>query len=125
MRLYLDEMISPTVAAALRKRGHDVAATGDRGALAARDTAQLALAIHEQRALVTYDLVDFPSLAWAATSTGRDHWGVVLIHSRTILQSDVGGLIRALDALLRERPEADALKNQIIFLRPAPADGPR
>ncbi|MBI4513698.1 MAG: DUF5615 family PIN-like protein [Gemmatimonadetes bacterium] len=35
MRLYLDEMISPKIAAALREQGHDVVAAAERGGLGA------------------------------------------------------------------------------------------
>lgn len=122
MKVYLDEMIWPGVAEALRELEHDAAAVADRGAFGESDIAQLARAIQEQRALVTYDLRSFGPLADAAFAARRDHWGIVLIHADSIPGSDLGRLIRALDALLPERPEPDALKNQVIFLQPAPQD---
>ncbi len=119
MKLYLDEMIAPGVAAALRKRGHDVVATVERDALGAADAARLARAIHEQRALVTYNIADFVVLIRAAATATRDHWGLVLISYRRLPSSDIGGLIGALHALLVEHPAPDALKNRILFLRSA------
>ncbi len=120
MRLYLDEMISPTVAEALREGGEDAVAAAERGALGLSDAAQLARAIHEERALVTYNIRDYVLLSQAAASAGREHWAIVLVSARTIPTSDIGGLVRALQAVLAERPVADALKNQTIFL-PAPS----
>lgn len=122
MKLYLDEMIDPDVATALRERGHDVVHVSDRAARAAPDTAQLARAIHERRAIATRDIGDFVSLAQAAASARRDHWGIVLVHERALPSPDLGRLIRALDAVLREHPEEDALKDQVIYLQPAPED---
>lgn len=118
MRLYLDEMIPPAVAVALRDGGDDAVAAAECDALGLSDAAQLARAIAEERALVTYDVRDYVLLARAAASAGRDHWGIVLVANRTIPPSDIGGLVRALQTLLPERPARDALKNQTVFLRP-------
>ncbi len=117
MKLYLDEMVSPTVARALRDRGYDVIAAAERNALGASDAAQLARAISEERALVTYNVRDFVPLAKAAASAGREHCGIILISYRSLPPSDVGGLVRALAALLDERPGADELVDQTLFLR--------
>jgi predicted nuclease of predicted toxin-antitoxin system len=119
VRLYLDEMISPGVAGVLRDRGHDVVAAAECGALGASDAGQLARAIHERRALVTYDIADFVILARAAATAGRDHWGLLLINHRHLPPSDLGGLIGALAFLLEQRPDPDGLKNQVVFLRHA------
>jgi predicted nuclease of predicted toxin-antitoxin system len=123
VRLYLDGMIPPAVAVALRDGGADAVAAAECDALGLCDAAQLARAIHEERALVTYDVRDYVLLARAAASAGRAHWGIVLVAARTIPPSDIGGLVRALQALLAERPAPDALKNQTVFLRP-PAPPP-
>ncbi len=121
MRLYLDEMIPPAVAGALREAGADAVASVERDALGLSDAAQLARAIHEERALVTYDVRDYVLLAAAAASAGRDQFGIVLVAARIIPPSDIGGLVRALQALLDERPATGALKNQTVFLAAPPA----
>ena len=117
MKLYLDEMISPTVAKALRDRGYDVVAAVERDALGASDVAQLARAISEDRALVTYNVRDFGPLAKAAATAGREHSGILLISYRRLPPSDVGGLICALAALLDHRPGPVELANQTLFLQ--------
>ena len=115
-------MISPAVAGALRAVGADAVAAVERDALGLSDAAQLARAIHEKRALVTYDVTDFVLLARAAASAGREHHGIVLVAARTLPPADIGGLVRALETLLAQRPAPDALKNQTVVLRPSPED---
>ena len=117
MKLYLDEMISPTVARALRDRGYDTVAAAERDALGASDAGQLARAISEGRALVTYNVRDFVPLAKAAAAAGREHFGIILISYRSLPPSDVGGLVRALAALLDERAGPESSVNQTLFLR--------
>jgi predicted nuclease of predicted toxin-antitoxin system len=119
VKVYLDEMISPSVARALREQGYDVVAAVERNALGASDPAQLARAIHERRALATYNVGDFVTLARAAARAGRDHWGVVLINDRHLPPSDIGGLIDALAPLMVQHPGPDALRNRIVVLRRA------
>jgi hypothetical protein len=121
VRLYLDEMISPGVASTLRQRGHDASGAAECGMLGASDAAQFARAIHERRALVTYNARDFALLARAATTAGREHWGLVLVNDRHLPPSDFGGLIGALENLLTQRAEQDGLKNTVVFLRRAGA----
>lgn len=110
-------MISPTVAKTLRERGYDVVAAVERDALGASDAAQLARAISEDRALVTYNVRDFGPLAKAAATAGREHAGIVLVSYRRLPPSDVGGLVRALAALLDERSGPVDLASQTLFLR--------
>jgi hypothetical protein len=117
VRLYLDEMISPDVAAGLRDRGHDAVSAAECGMLGASDAAQLARAIHERRALVTYNVRDFVLLARAATMAGREHWGLVLVGDRHLPPSAVGALVGSLAALLRHHKAGGALRNGMVFLR--------
>ena len=113
-------MISPAVAGALREGSGDAVAAVERNALGLSDAAQLARAIHERRAIVTYNIGDFVVLAKAAASRHQEHWGIVLVSPQTIPPSDIGGLTRALQALLVEHPALDALKNQTVFLAGSP-----
>lgn len=117
MKLYLDEMISPAVAGALRERGHDAVAAVERAALGAPDPRQLALAIHERRAFVTFNVRDFVVLAKGAWAAGRDHSGIVLVSDRRFSTAAIGNLVRALEALMEENPEPDDLQGRTVFLR--------
>ena len=116
MRLYLDEMISPRVAEGLRRRGHDVVAAAERGALGRSDPHQLAVAIQERRALVTFDVRDFSALAKAAAVAGIEHWGIVLVSPARFSRAGIGDLVTALDVLLSRTATPDAMKNRTVFL---------
>lgn len=119
MKLYLDEMISPQVAEGLRRRGHDVVAVAERpGALGRSDARQFAVAIQERRALVTFDIRHFSSLAKAAASAGTEHWGIVLVSPARFSTRRIGELVRALERLLSREDGPEALKNRIVFLDP-------
>ena len=116
MRLYLDEMISPRVAEGLRRRGYDVVAAAERETLGRSDARQLAEAIQERRALVTFDIRDFSVLAKAAAVAGTEHWGIVFVSPARFSRSSIGGLVSALDLLLSRNPDPEAMKNQATFL---------
>jgi len=116
VKLYLDEMISPRVAAALRRRGHDVVAAAERGALGLSDARQLALAIDERRVLVTFDLRDFAVLAKAAAVAGTDHTGIVLVSPRRYRRGNVGELVNALADVLDRHSGESELENRAVFL---------
>ncbi|MDE3074827.1 MAG: DUF5615 family PIN-like protein [Chloroflexota bacterium] len=62
MRLLLDEMYAPAVAAELRVRGYDVASVHDRAhahLAGASDSDVLAAALREERTLVTENIRDY------------------------------------------------------------------
>ncbi|MBI4573113.1 MAG: hypothetical protein HY713_07475 [candidate division NC10 bacterium] len=45
---------------------------------------------------------------------------ISLVSERTIPQRELGALLRALEAALRTYPDADALRNQVVFLPAIP-----
>lgn len=58
-KLYLNEHLSPRLADQLRKHGFDVRSSQEAGLLSADDDDQLAFAVSEQRAIVTFNFKDF------------------------------------------------------------------
>jgi hypothetical protein len=119
-RLLLDAHLSDALAAGLRARGHDAnAAQADVRLRHLADPDLLEEAARQERAVVTYNVRDYVPLAREWAVTGRHHWGIIVIHSRSIAQYDVGTQLRALDALLAAYPPADAWRDQTIFLTPA------
>jgi hypothetical protein len=82
------------------------------------DETILTAAADEGRTLVTYDNRIRSEILDVWASQGRSHAGVVFINVRTIRQSDYGGLIRALRALVKARGE-DNWQDQIGYLQPA------
>ncbi len=126
MRLLLDEHFSPTVAAQLRRRRHDViAARADANLHGLTDAALLAHATAERRALVTENVADFVELHRAAVVSGHRHYGIVFTSGRRYPRTTraIGRLVRALDAFLDENRAEDALRRPgvvavRILLRP-------
>ncbi|MEA2380302.1 MAG: hypothetical protein QOH72_273 [Solirubrobacteraceae bacterium] len=121
MRLCLDELYSPRIAAELRARGHDAISVHDRPALIGLpDAPLLELMADERRAIVTENAGDFVPIAGRLALEGREHFGLVLTSSAALPRSrnTIGRHVRALDAFLIERPADDALRNQVAWLAP-------
>ena len=122
MRLLLDEHYSPTIAAQLRQRRHDVTAARAQPDLhGLPDAALLAFATGQRRAVVTENVADFVELHRAAVITGHRHFGIVFTSSRRFPRNtrSIGRMVRALDALLAANRSDDALLNQTWWLQPA------
>ena len=102
----LDADVPPALADALQKLGYDVlAASGDPDLLVE--------ATRQDRVVVTFNVVDFVALTRELARADRVHAGVILIHSRTFKRSDVGGIAKHLDALVRSRRD---LRNAVVYL---------
>lgn len=128
MKLLLDEMFPPRLAAELRKRGHDVAAVAERAELRSHDDeAILSAATADDRVLVTEDVTDFIEITTAYASDGRPHGGVVLVSSNTFPRNEraLGVLVRAIDALLNDHEGDRTVPASVEWLRRAPADRAR
>lgn len=107
MKLLLDEMHAPAVAALLRNRGHDVDAVKERADLVGlADADLLAVAAAEGRALVTENVKDFAALDRLWTSTGRRHAGIVFTHARRFPRAAGNYRHKLADALALLFPEA-------------------
>lgn len=106
MRLLLDEMLSPVIAARLRERGHDVEAIKGSTYEALSDAEVMDLARLQRRAVVTNNLVDFRRLHHEAVEPGgQGHCGMVFMpgsYRRT--KAETGRIVKALEAKLREFP---------------------
>jgi len=119
LRLLLDQMYAPAIAAELRARGHDVASVHDLGhalATGASDADVLAAAQREERTLVTENIRDYRPLEIGLLADGSHHAGLVYTSNRQFPRGDpatTGRLVRALDALLRAAPD---LRDRSIFL---------
>lgn len=117
--LLLDEMHAPLVAAALRERGHDVAAVAEQDALRALSDAELFQWAGEHgRRIVTENVKDFAPLLRRVEQSGRPATPMLYTSSRTFPRSrrNPGPLINALDNWLRasdvaQRPVEDWLIN--------------
>ena len=123
MHLLLDAHLSLSIVSRLAAEGVDVVSLQDwRGGIYrhAADELILEVAKQEARVLVTYDRRTFPPVVKRWGEGGLHHSGVVLIDDRTIRQDDIGGLIRALRALVFDEGEQE-WDDRIFHLRPADA----
>lgn len=114
MKLLLDEMLSPLVAAELRARGHDAVAIAERDDWQSlSDPDVVALARAEQRAVVTTNLRDFrPLHAELVAAAGEGHAGMVFIPtSFRLTRAATGQIVAALEERLAEYPGDDDLAN--------------
>lgn len=106
MKLLLDEMYAPGVAALLRDWGHDAVAVKERSDLIGMpDEDLLRVATAEGRAVVTEDVYDFAALDRRISAAGQNHSGLVLTLARRFPRSarnHARVLADALAALLSE-----------------------
>jgi len=109
VRLLLDEMFSPAIAAELRDRGHDVIAVANRPDLRAKSDEEIfAWAIAERRWLLTENVKDFRPIMLRALAGGQPGCGLLVTSSRAFPRSrkNPGPLINALHAWLTAEPPA-------------------
>lgn len=111
MRLLLDEMWPPAVAAELRERGHEVSAVAESPHLRGRpDEVIFAAALEEARAIVTEDVADFRALASASLRAGRPCPPLIFTSNRRYPRSvrrTAARLVIALETLLKTRDSLD------------------
>jgi hypothetical protein len=106
----LDEHLSPVIAQALRDRGLDVVAVGDRPDLiGASDRMVLDTATDEERAVVTDNVKDFRPLAVEFLARGRIHGGLILLPSaRSRTKGAVGALVSVIASIMKAHPDGIA-----------------
>lgn len=103
VRLLLDEMFSPKIAATLRERGHDVVAVAERVDLRSMTDDELfAWTVANTRWLLTENVKDFRPILLRAVQGGGVTTGLLYTSSRTFMRSrqNPGPLIHALDTWL-------------------------
>ena len=121
MRLLLDEHLSPAIAEALRRNGHDVVGVAERPELRGRrDIEILSVAAAEGRIVVTADARDYTMLGSRRLPSRRPHLGILVVPHRDLTRSKAGFglLIRALAALLAAHAGDDDLVGQVVWLEP-------
>jgi hypothetical protein len=119
LRYFLDEDISPAVAAGLRAHGVDADSAYDAGRANRRisDRDQLAHAAGAGRVLVTYNRADYQQLDSEWREAGRTHAGIIWCSDLTFPRRDVGAVIRALNAVAGQY---ESLAGLCLPLRRAP-----
>lgn len=114
MRFYLDEDLSPKVAAILRRMGCQAASTQESGNRGADDEAQLIYAAQTCAALVTRNRNDFIALTAQFFDEGRKHYGVIVVpHS---VRADDPKILAKLLARFASHHAEDLPQYAVIFL---------
>jgi len=119
LKLLLDEMLSPAIAAGPRSSGHDVEAIKEHPEWEALPDPELvALAREQQRAIVTNNLRDFrPLHAELIAAGGAGHAGMIFVPtSYRLTRRDVGRITTALEVKLAAYPNDDDLANGEAWL---------
>jgi predicted nuclease of predicted toxin-antitoxin system len=111
VRLYLDEMIPVALAVILRQYGYDVLAANEVNMSGKSDEEQLAFAVSNNRAIITFNIKDFPLLHQSWFSEGKKHFGIIVSPEIRISK-----LIHLCLKLLG-RAEGNDLINQMRFLQ--------
>jgi hypothetical protein len=120
LRLLLDEHISPNVATGLRRRNralvvHCMLEWEGGNYLGQEDSACLGAAALQALTLVTYDRRTIPPLLKDWAETGRELGGVIFVDEKSISPADIGGLVRALQILVKQTSKWD-WTNRICYL---------
>jgi hypothetical protein len=113
VKVYLDEDLSPVIAALLRQQGVDVTSAQELGNVQMDDRAQRAYATQEGRAIVTANVVDFVELAHEAIAANTEHAGIVLVPSsfrRDEFQAIADAIVKAL------KPHGGGLRGLVLYI---------
>ena len=112
VRLLLDEMFSPVIAAELRGLGHDVIAVADRPDLRSKSDEEIfAWVSADKRWLLAENVKDFRPIMLRALQAGSPGCGMLFTSSRAFPRSrrNPGPLIMALPAWLAAEPPAPSV----------------
>jgi predicted nuclease of predicted toxin-antitoxin system len=121
VRLAMDEMFSPTIAASLRDQGDDVIAVAERGELRVmNDEEVFAWATSQRRWLLTENVMDFRLILLRALQADTPVTGILFTSSRSFPRSrkNPGPLIQAIHAWMVSGPPQPPLTEDWL-LNPA------
>jgi predicted nuclease of predicted toxin-antitoxin system len=130
VRLLLDEMLTPTIALELRKRGFDVIAISEP-AHAGRyagisDDVVFARAVDDGRAIVTDNIADFEQVRRNHENRGQAHHGLIYAlnppFNRHRGNRVIGQMVNALAHFLSSPDAAQQPFDRAHYLREAPGD---
>ncbi len=108
--LFIDEDVHEGLATALRRKGIDAVNAHECGRKETKDAEQLAFAVSQQRALMTFNITDFEKLADEYFWQGKNHFGIIVSPRRSLRET-----LRRL-IVLTSKFTRESLANQLIYL---------
>src|SRR4030042_2309250 len=111
IRLYLDEMIPVVLALVLRQHGYDVLAAKEVNMFGKSDEKQLAFAVSNRRAIITFNIKDFVLLHQSWLSEEKNQFGIIVSPEIKISKLIYLGL------RLLGRTKSKDLINQLHFIQ--------
>ncbi|MGH7266594.1 MAG: DUF5615 family PIN-like protein [Candidatus Rokuibacteriota bacterium] len=114
MKLYLDEDLSPRVAALLRERGLDATGAHEVGQAGRGDLEQLRYAARQGRCLVTRNVADFLEIVRQLINRLESHAGIILVPA-SFRGDEFTALADAIAACVAV--SGQGLADQVLFLR--------
>ncbi len=109
-KIFIDEDVHDMLAEALRRHGYDAVNVREVGRKGLKDMDQLAFAVSQERAMLTFNVADYKKLAVEYFQQGLNHFGIIVSPRRRF--KDL--LDRTLKIL--ELYKVEDLINQIIYL---------
>jgi predicted nuclease of predicted toxin-antitoxin system len=110
IRLYIDEDVHGSIGEALRRKGYDVISVHDIKRDGLSDAEQLSYAVQEDRAIFSFNAVDYIELHIQYLKDGKKHSGIII--SKQLPFSET--LQRLLKLL--EQVSVDEIRNQLRWL---------
>jgi predicted nuclease of predicted toxin-antitoxin system len=115
VKLLLDEMYPKAIARELRRRGHNVETVAERSDLRTQaDVFIFAVALAEQRSILTENVGDFRALAIEHLRQDRHHAGLLFTDNSVVPRGHdrtIGNILRTLDQILTK--EADLTDREV------------
>lgn len=118
MKLALDHHYPAAIAAALRRKRHDVVTAIERDWHREPDETLLTLCLADRRALLTNNVGDFMAIVRRWAASGQQHAGLIFTSDASLPRphAAIGTYVERLDALLREHREPDGFVDRIHWL---------
>jgi hypothetical protein len=119
----IDEMYPPTVAEAVRKAGHDVTSILENPSTRGiSDDAVYALAVSQNRAVVTENAADFLTILRQEVAAGKAAASLVVTTNRAFLRHSrafIGRTARVLAQFCESQPHDDEQSGAVYWLQPS------
>ncbi len=116
-KLYADEDVPLPLVKALRQLGVDVLRAQEARLVGIKDEEQLTWAVRMGRALLTFNVRDFPPLHDEWLSLGLEHLGIIIVDRKSYEEKGVGHKARELVEKVRLFEEyGEGMRAQLIYV---------